>query len=121
MPKRASTSGRCAGSHPSREADPPRTRCPPDAMDMMDDGKTLHFELDGASATPKSGDTGATNGAHAPGPERKRQKPEKLMRLCIERNRVVEIQLKLFSTKKKLYRQKNECPNSKTFCNSCLL
>lgn len=52
----------------------------------MDDGKTLHFELDGASATPKTGETGAANGAHAPGPERKRQKPEKLMRLLSDRN-----------------------------------
>lgn len=54
----------------------------------MDDGKTLHFELDGATATPKTGDTGAANGTHAPaiGPERKRQKPEKLMRLLSDRN-----------------------------------
>lgn len=48
-------------------------------MDMMDDGKTLHFELDGASATPK-------NGAQVPAPERKRPKPEKLMRLLSDRN-----------------------------------
>jgi hypothetical protein len=62
-------------------------RRPADAMDKMDDGKTLRFEFaETAKAPMPSAVVGAngTNGTHAAPP--KRHKPEKLMRLLSDRN-----------------------------------
>lgn len=59
-------------------------------MDMMDEGKTLHFEFaDGTKAHQpvaaiSANGTNGTNGTHGAPP--KRHKPEKLMRLLSERN-----------------------------------
>lgn len=54
-------------------------------MDNMDDGKTLHFELDGAGSPGKIAPDAAANGT-ATAAQPKSQKPEKLMRLLSDRN-----------------------------------